>query len=141
MSKFIPKIIVRLPNPNFNTDCYPSFREFRDWLTSDLITQVDAGLSGANFVWTSNNEPPLAFNGVWARVGAAGKPDGLFMKYNGQWVRVAGYEIGDVMLKLQKTPQQPPWFRADGTNGTLNLTASPMYNPAPNLFLHQYVGY
>jgi len=143
MSNYTPHLSVTLPQPPFATDCYPSFRELISWLQTPFVARVNTGVSGqgVDFVYAGNTPPPAGFTGIWARTGASGKPDAIYILYNGQWVIIAGNEIGDVMWKIAKNPQQPPWFKADGTNGTVNLSSLPNYNPAPNLFLHQYVGY
>jgi len=143
MSSYFPQIEVVLPQPPFVTDCYPSFRELYEWLRTPFVVQIKTGLTGHNldFIYVGHSPPPNGFTGVWMRTGASGKPDALYMLYNGQWTMIAGNEIGDVMWKIEKNPQKPPWFKADGNNGTIDLSSHPFYNPAPGLYLHQYVGY
>ena len=140
-TKYSPKIKGRLPAPTFSTDCQPPWSVLWDYLQRDFVFEIAEDYKGVNFVYIGNDDPPQGFRGAWVRTDAIGKPLSIRVRYNGTYVDVPNLPLGSVVLMPQNTPQKPPWYKADGTNGTINLTSSPLYNPAPNLFLHQLIGY
>ena len=139
--RYSPKIQAAFPDDTFTEECAPPWPELLKFLRQNLVVEIAGIRPGINFIWLGADFPPAGFNGIWARLTPTNAPMGFYVFHNGNWVLMAGNEIGDVMYKLEKTPQQAPWFKADGNNGTVNLSSLPNYNPAPGIYLHQYVGY
>jgi hypothetical protein len=80
-------------------------------------------VEGLTFIVVDENEPTGAGADLpWLRIDGAGRPVGLFIKYNGNYVKV--YDAGVNELRYfqgSNTYPQAPWYFCDGTNGTPDL--------------------
>ena len=104
-------------------ECIPSnLNDLLDFL-EDALELINLE-SGSNVNLGTNQPGPDDVDLPWIRTDLDGPPAGLYQFYQGQW-RNMGFTVGMQMMFHGTTAEiLPPWFIADGLNGTENLTGT-----------------
>lgn len=91
-----------------------------------LRDYLSVELPGADSIYVGESEPTgAAFGAPWLRIDGVGRPVGLFIRYNGRYVRLFDAYTNEVRgFAGAPTVVAEPWYFCDGTNGTQDLRAA-----------------
>lgn len=111
------------------------------WLTAEI-----EGAESLHFVNFGHETPSVDENNYpWIRLDEDGRPMGLYVYYEGAWVRAWSYAVGELRLYTGAVADiEDGWVLCDGNNGTDDLTASMVpsgVQTSYDLAFVQYVGY
>lgn len=75
------------------------------------------------FVYGSEEPGPSFTDRPWIRRDDEGRPLGVWVYYKGSWIKSYSYDVGQKLVFSGSTTQiQPPFYLADGNNGTTDMT-------------------
>lgn len=113
--------------PPLPTDCWPAtIQQFVKMLPKWLrVSSANAGdltlvTFGQSTPATDNSDKP------WVKTDPNGRPLGLYVFYNGGWVKAYGHDVGDVIIfsglaDNHASVDTLPWRFCDGSDGTPDL--------------------
>lgn len=121
---------------------YPSYDELVRRLPEQVRLKFEDARDEVQLLWTSPSPPPAELNGkvLWLKVDEQGRLVDLMHRVGGNYKPAfPGNKVGDLMYRVPSEANTGPWYLADGTNGTTDLSGADQY-ALGNAKLHEYRG-